>query len=212
MAYPELGDWNSKQPTEAQADAVELAELMAWSAIEQLTGGLVAFEPIVVRPIVAEADGGVKLQGPVGGIQRVRIDGRSFSGYRLEGDSIYRLDGQAWTVMNDDLGATPTADGVFEVTYFRGWRPGRLLIWAAAELASEFYAAAAGDQKCRLPKGTRTVARQGVTFEIGKPVFASGETGIREVDVVLQRYNPELQRSQAIVASVETIARAPRRF
>ena len=211
MGYPDLGDWHGTRPNEAQPDAIVIAELMAWSSIEHLTAGVLAFDPITVRPIVAEGDGSILLDGPIGGVAEVRIDGTVFPLWHLEDRNLMRLDANAWP-LNDDLTLLPRSVGTFEVSYYQGWRPGRLLYWAAAELAREFYRAAAGDSKCRLPKGVTSVARQGVTFEIQKPLFTKGQTGIREIDIVLARYNPLGQVGRTLIATPETIARAPRRY
>ena len=185
MAYPDLGTWNEHKPVQAEEGAVEIAEQLAWSAIVQLTAGRVAFTPVTIRPTVIEDDGSILLPRPCGGVKWVRVAGVEIptTAYRIDDNAILvRTDGDVWTA-NGDMTEANTATDVTEVSYFPGWRPGKLLIWAAAELAREFYLAASGDKKCRLPKNVTAVTRQGVTFEMTPSIFTEGRTGIHEIDV-----------------------------
>lgn len=213
MSYPALGDWNQKQPNEIEPAAVATAEALAWSAIDTLTAGRVAFDVTTVRPMLVADDGTIRLARPSAGVTEVRIAGVVLpaSEYRVDDDYILeRLNTESW-VANTDLTLKATDQDVLEVDYFNGWRPGKLLIWAAAELASEFYLAASGSKKCRLPSNVTAITRQGVSYEMSAPYFDQGRTGIHEIDVVLQRYNPYGLRSPAVVATVESISQAPRR-
>ena len=156
----------------------------------------------------------LELERPVGSIVSVTIDGTVLptTAYRLEGHRLRRIDGQAWP-MTQDFNAV-SGVGVFEVTYYRGARPGALLSWATGQLAAEFYYAMAEPKgkKCRLPDQVSAVTRQGVTYQVNAGLFADGLTGIREIDAVLRHYNPNALKQATVVMSPDTIARRPTRI
>lgn len=83
----------------------------------------------------------------------------------------------------------PSQVGVFEVTYYPGLMPDDALNLAAGMLAVEWYKACTG-KDCRLPAGATRVQRQGISFEVPADMFASGLSGIREVDAIVASYNP----------------------
>lgn len=214
MARPSLGDWNSKKPIEIESDAEIIAERLAWSAIDSLTAGRVAYDPITVRPQIVDADGAIRLTPPVYSVEQIRIAGVVLptTEWRFDEPNILmRLNAGTW-LADTDLTLASTDTDVLEVDYYNGWRPGKLLVWAAAELAAEFYRAASGDKKCRLPKNVTAITRQGVSFEMSSPIFDNGRTGIHEIDVILARYNPSGLRVRPVVASPESISQAPRRI
>jgi hypothetical protein len=150
----------------------------------------------------------VILDPPVGGVVQVRIDGAVFdsSAWRLDdGNRLVRQDGQSWP-LHQDWRLADGAVGTFEVDYYRGFKPGALLVYAAQTLASEFYKSATGKSH-RLPSNVTAVTRQGVSFQMKAPLFADGLTGIAEVDIVLRRYNPHGLSTPTVVASVDSLAR-----
>lgn len=150
-----------------------------------------------------------ELEAPCGGVTEVRIDGEVLapSAWRLDdGNLLVRTDGHVWPTYQDPR-LPAGAKGTFEVDYFQGFYPGRALTWAAAELAAEFYRAASGEKKSRLPSNVTTVVRQGVTFQLETPLFSKGKTGITEIDVVLQRYNPHGLTAPTVVASPDALRR-----
>ena len=61
------------------------------------------------------------------------------------------------------------------------------------------------DETCRLPRGTQSVARQGVTIELSDPMqyLDAGRTGIPEVDQIVKALNPHSITRSAIVRSPE---------
>lgn len=210
MTYPDLGSWGEMKPVDAEADAIAVAEAIAWTAIDNLTGGQIAFDPTTVRPMVVATDGSVRLPPPVGDIVQVRADGAVFTTWRLLNSNAILPTGGSTFSAGQDLTGPDDAVGTIEVDYYQGWRPGPLLIWAAQQLALEFYRAAVGDKKCRLPKNVTSVVRQGVSFTIEKPPFTDGRTGIQEIDIILARYNPYGLTSRTVVKSPETIAATSR--
>lgn len=144
----------------------------------------------------------VILPGPVGGVTSVMLNGAVVdpSAYRVDnGNRLVRTDGGTWPTCQD-MTAPPDADGSFVVTYTQGAMVDGLGAYAAGLLAVEYAKACTGG-KCRLPSGVTEVARQGVTLTISTGSFPSGYTGIREVDVYIQHWNPYAVRSFAEVFS-----------
>lgn len=240
--YPDLGNWHGLKPVDADEGVVELAELLAWTAVDNGTAGRVAYSPTTVRPVcegcareswmkaslhrsmvfevpwyamlisgdVAHGVGHttVKLEPPVGSVAAVRIDGAPLAptAWRVDdGNQLVRQDGQFWPT-HQDFRLADGAVGTFEVDYYRGFRPGPLLIGAAQRLASEFYLAATG-KKHSLPSNVTAVTRQGVSFQMKAPLFVDGLSGITEVDLVFRRYNPHGLSAPTLVASPDSLRR-----
>jgi hypothetical protein len=110
------------------------------------------------------------------------------SEYRLEGDLLYRV-GTDWP--KQDLTRPLDEPGTWSVTYLRGNPPPPGSAKLVGQLAAEFLAACNGG-KCRLPRRVRSVTRQGVTYDMVDPtdIYATGKTGIPEVDLWLSSVNP----------------------
>jgi len=133
----------------------------------------------------------IHLPGPVGGVEEVMIDGEVLdpAAYRVDGGyKLVRQDGEPWPgCQNFNLPAGEV--GTFTVTYYHGATADQLVRWAAGVLADEYLKAITG-QECRLPSGTTSVVRQGITMEVNANFFEDGNTGIPEVNAVIQRFNP----------------------
>lgn len=133
----------------------------------------------------------VHLPGPVAEVYEVEIAGEELSPteYALEGNILYRVGGKYWPCQ--DMGRPLGEANTWAVTYLRGQAVppgvGRL----TAQLATEFYNACTGG-KCRLPRTVTEVSRQGVTHRVVNPaeIYATGKTGIPEVDMWLAAVNP----------------------
>lgn len=203
-------------PDGATLEQVRRAELLATVALRKLTLYRVGGEPLTVMPCAGTccrpmraswfypvllengmyancfcSDGcncgnvpSVLLEGPVGYIVDVRVDGVALppSSYRVEdGTRLVRLDGDSWPACAGDH---------FTVTYLQGYEVDELGEFIGGILANEFLMALTDERKCRLPAETTSVARQGInlTFETG--LFPGGVTGIREVDLYVQQWNP----------------------
>jgi hypothetical protein len=142
----------------------------------------------------------VNLSGVVGSVEEVKIDGVVLAptAYRLDnGHRLVRLDGELWPACQD-MAKADTEVGTFSVSVVRGATVDGLGAYAAGLLACEYAKACTGG-KCRLPSGTTSVVRQGISMEISTDLFPGGRTGIREVDTVVARYNPyALKRPSAI--------------
>lgn len=143
----------------------------------------------------------VVLSAPVGEIHEVRVDGVVLdpSTYRLDGARLVRTDGQAWPT-SQDLTLPDTEPGTFSVTYLPGYKVDALGTIAAGVLTHEYAKACSGGH-CRLPAGVTQIARQGITMEVGADAFPNQRTGIREVDVFIERWNPHGLRTAPRVLS-----------
>lgn len=151
---------------------------------------------------------------PVTDVSQVKVDGTVLS------PSLYRVDDYQYLVrLPDPDGTNPgwpccqdlslpdTADDTFSVTFTYGLEvpaAGRL---AAGVLACELYMACNPEDfagKCRLPKNTVTVTRQGTTVNVEKMsdlLAPPVRTGIFEIDVFLATSNPYGLTSPCIVLS-----------
>lgn len=153
----------------------------------------------------------IKLERPVGAIDQVSVDGTPVdaSAYRIDdGNILVRTDGGTWPT-GQDFNAPSGSTGVFEVSYYRGYKPDDLDFWAIGTLAAEFYDSMTG-KKNRLPERVTAVTRQGVSFQMPATLFEDGRTGIREVDAVLHRYNPHKLAAPTVVTSPDRVRRQPR--
>jgi hypothetical protein len=133
----------------------------------------------------------VVLPVPVGRIIEVKIDGVVLDPdlYRVDdGKNLVRLDGEEWPYCQDM--SLNDGVGTFLVTYMQGFEATNVEKRAVGSLASEFIKMLGGDKKCRLPRGTRTVTRQGVNIELVTDLFAAGTTGLPEVDAIIRALNP----------------------
>lgn len=139
---------------------------------------------------------------PVIDVVSVFIDGSSFSDFRLDSPGwLVRTDGGTWPTCQDitqDVGSA----GTWEVMYTWGKVPPAALRYAATILSSELVKACLGDGTCRIPAGAVTVQRQGVTYNFD---IAEGKTGLMEVDLVLDAFNPGHRTRRARVYSPQDI-------
>jgi len=132
----------------------------------------------------------VHLPGPVQSIVEVTVEGviQDPSEYQLEGDTLYR-NGESWPCQ--DLSRPLGEDHTWSVTYMRGLPVPQGLGRLTGLLVNEFYLACTGG-KCRLPRTVTEVSRQGVTHRMfdTNQIYASGKTGIPEIDLWLAAVNP----------------------
>lgn len=145
--------------------------------------------------------GGIELQGPVGRIDEVKVDGTVLAptAYYLRGRHLYRTDGTAWPT-TQNMTVPDTQTGTFSITYLRAYPVDGLGAYAAGILACEFAKACSGG-KCRLPSGVTEISRAGVTMTIASGAFPDGLTGIREVDAYIMAWNPNRARQASEVWS-----------
>jgi hypothetical protein len=149
------------------------------------------------------------LPGPVGDITEVWLNGAVLdpTAYRVDnGNRLVRTDGDCWPLCQD-MTQGEHGDEAFSVTYYRGAAPDVVLLWIAGLLAVEWYKACSNDKTCRLPRGVRSVSRQGISYEIERNLFSEGTTGIPEVDALVTRYNPYGLKMAPTISTPQTIRR-----
>ena len=113
---------------------------------------------------------------------------------RNNGDAF--LSGNQWAIAG---GAEDTADNgyTFEVTIEYGLSVPRLIKRAAKSLACEFIKACCNDTTCKLPERVTSVTRSGLTMDVksAEDFLRDGRTGIYEVDLAIQVFNPSKLQS-----------------
>ncbi|UXE04396.1 head-to-tail adaptor [Mycobacterium phage Funsized] len=132
------------------------------------------------------------LPGPVAEVTEVKINGVVLPAnvWTVEGNVIYRRDAP-WP--RQDLNR-PLGDlGTWGVTYRKGIPVPEGVDQLTGSLAKEFLTAIADDvTRCRLPRTVTVANRQGITYRAYDPavIYASGKTGLPEVDMWLASVNP----------------------
>ena len=133
----------------------------------------------------------VALPGPVGRVDAVTLDGAVIdpTAYRVDNHHLLvRTDGECWPTCQD-LSAAPDQPDTFAVTYLNAVEVDAVGAYAAGLLACEYAKASIGKQ-CALPSNVTRVVRHGVALDLSTGVFPSNQTGIREVDGWVRRWNP----------------------
>lgn len=166
-----------------------------------------------VLPVYADACGcsagcgcapsSVTLPGPVQSVAEVLVDGvvLAASEYRLDGDMLVRLGGEAWA-MQQDLGLPTTEVGTWSVRYLRGSPVPVVVNNAAGVLACEVARARVGGT-CQLPSRLTSISRQGVDVQLlsTEDYLDKGLTGFDQVDMVIRAVNPDGLRARPRVLS-----------
>lgn len=134
----------------------------------------------------------ITLPGPIGEVYEVLVGDLDLTAdTKVQGNRlIYTGDLECPFPSCQDLAAAPGEPGTFAVTYLNAFRVDGMGAYAAAILAMEFGKACSGGKNCRLPRGTTSVSRQGVTIEIAAGSFPGGVTGIQEVDAFIALWAP----------------------
>jgi len=118
--------------------------------------------------------------------------------FAVEGDVLYRTQNRPWPYQNY---ARPMGEqGTWLVTYWRGTPPPYAAGRFVGILTAELMKASDGD-KCRLPKSVTRVSRQGASFDLDPTeLYATGKTGIPEIDTWLAAVNPNhLQQAPSVL-------------
>jgi hypothetical protein len=117
---------------------------------------------------------------------------------RKDGDAF--LSGNQWAVAGS---AQDTADNgyTFEVTVEYGLTVPRLVKRAAKRMACELLKACCNDASCKLPERVTSVTRSGLTMDVksAEDLLRDGRTGIYEVDLAIQVFNPSKLQSPSFV-------------
>ncbi|WP_297451686.1 hypothetical protein [uncultured Corynebacterium sp.] len=195
-------------------ECVDTAVGILWA----LTGRRFTICPTTVRPCPPQTagicptpgatylhcsrSGSIQLPGPVYKVTGFTVAGQNIdlSSLIVDGDRIYRHAGEPWPDQN--LNVADTEPGGWSITYLKGIPvpPGGSR--CAALLAKEFYAACTGG-RCQLPRRVQQVQRQGVTVTAVDPqdIYASGATGLTEVDIWIRAHNPNRMSEPATIWS-----------
>lgn len=206
-------------PIDGDPDALQEAIDTAVAVLWALTGRQYGVCPTEVRPCPPSSIGSadpcrdpaetchgrsILLPGPVHRLLGVTVDGEEVdpTSFVTRGDHLYRCYGLPWPQQH--LDRPDGAPGTWVVTYERGVPPPAGAAHAVGALAREFYAACHGG-RCQLPRRTRQVQRQGVTVTMVDPedIYASGATGITEVDLWIRAVNPHRLSEPTTVWSPE---------
>lgn len=140
---------------------------------------------------------------PVISVQLVTIDGEPFADWRLDSPGwLVRTDGGSWPTCQD-ITSDSTEAGTWEISYTYGKVPPEALRFAATILSSELVKACLGDAGCRIPAGAVTVQRQGISYDFN---IAEGKTGLYEVDLVVETFNPAGVKRRARVYTPDDVS------
>jgi hypothetical protein len=142
-------------------------------------------------------------RSPLIEITEVIIDGEVF-------DSInYRIDDAKWLVRTDccPWPMCGCSCDYFTIDFKWGEEPPQLGADAALILAAEMYRAMTPGMTCKLPARLTSIQRQGLTMAVIDPMdfMEKGLTGIYQVDMFLQAYNPGKQIRKPTVFSPDVI-------
>ena len=149
---------------------------------------------------------------PVTQLISVRYEGVTYTGTDLtdvfhvnDYRFLARNDGEAFVNGNQLAiaeGTYDTADTgfVFEVTLNHGITIPRLLSRATRALAGQFVSACCG-KPCKLPERVTSVTRSGLSMDVKSAAdfLRDGRTGIYEVDLAIQTFNPSKLQSPSFI-------------
>lgn len=137
-----------------------------------------------------------EIPGPVGYVDSLMIDGvvqdlwsgdwRLDDGYIL----VWQGEGPSPLPSTQDLDKPDGEPGTWSLTYSKSYPVLADARLAVAYLAMEFAKACKPKGKCALPRGVRSVVRNGVTFSIEAGLFPNGLTGIEMVDQFILKWAP----------------------
>lgn len=146
------------------------------------------------------------LPGPVHAINEVKVDGVPLltTAYRVDNfRELVRTDGGRWPICQN-MAAADTQPNTWSVTAVIGQEVPAAGQLAVGELTVEIANSICG-QACRLPAGTTTVTRQGVTVDVLslQDLLERGLLGLRFSDIFVATYNPHHLRTAPQVFDVD---------
>jgi hypothetical protein len=108
--------------------------------------------------------------------------------YIVENDTLHKTWGE-WPFQ--DFSKELGEHGTWSVAYWRGLPPPAIAARFTGLLAYEFIQASCGG-KCRLPRTVQHISRAGVSYDTFNPnnIYATGKTGLPEIDMWLSTINP----------------------
>jgi len=136
----------------------------------------------------------VDLDGPVGYIDSIKVDGQAIAldGFRLDNGHllVWQGDGPSPLPAYQNLNLPDSRPGTWSITYSRSYPVSAEGSIAVAYLAMEYGKALTPKGKCSLPRGVTNVVRNGVTFTVDAGLFVNGLTGIEPVDSFITKWAP----------------------
>jgi hypothetical protein len=133
----------------------------------------------------------VHLPGPVHAVTEVKIADVVLAPnvWVVEGNALYRREAN-WP--RQDLGRPLGEVDTWSVTYQRGIPVPPELAQLTGLLTKEILDALNNEGRCRLPRTVTVASRNGVSYRAYDPavIYASGKTGIPEIDIWLAGVNP----------------------
>lgn len=184
-------------PTGACSSGVPLAPARPWEPV--LDNGTI--RNVASSMVPCGREGALTLPGPVHSLREFVVDGepRDLGELHVEGSRVSMRSG-GWPAQN--LSQPSTEPGTWSIRYLQGLAPPPGAAAMVATLAHEFLNATQGG-KCRLPRRTTQVQREGVTVSLVDPsaIFESGSTGLSEVDLFIRAHNPYKHVEQAAIWS-----------
>jgi len=146
------------------------------------------------------------LPGPVNQILEVKVDGTPLpsSAYRVDNfRELIRLDGGRWPICQN-MAAADDQPNTWSVTAVIGQEVPAAGQLAVGELIVEIANSICG-QACKLPAGTTTVTRQGITVDVLslQDLLKQGLLGLRFSDIFVATYNPNHLRAAPLVFDVD---------
>lgn len=198
-------------------DSQEIAERVMY----ELLGRRWIWPAISARDAFENPRERIHLPGrPVISIESVTADGEEITGWRLENKATIRLSRNCCSGSAGTWADSPfvlTGNGIVQnvvsprvcreviVDYTYGSPPPEGIKKAIQALQCELDKAFAGDDSCRLPERVQSISRQGMDITILDPqdFLEEGKTGIIEVDLMIQVFNPGKVKRRARVYSPE---------
>ena len=146
------------------------------------------------------------LPGPVNQILEVKVDGTPLpsSAYRVDNfRELIRLDGGRWPICQN-MAAADDQPNTWSVTAVIGQEVPAAGQLAVGELTVEIANSICG-QACKLPAGTTTVTRQGITVDVLslQDLLKQGLLGLRFSDIFVATYNPNRLHTAPLVFDVD---------
>lgn len=168
------------------------------------------YRPACTDPLWAAAEPAgcsVRLPGPVGRIDAIKVDGLelTLTDFRVDNGDRLVYQGTDDCPLNgpQDLQLPDTESGTWSVTYLNAIEPDGLALAACASLAYQFALACIDDDGCELPSNVTSITRTGVAMTFNAGIWPDGFTGIRQVDAWISIVNPAGRKGQTRLLSLD---------
>lgn len=133
----------------------------------------------------------------------VKIDGEPFTDFYVrDGYKLVRSDDHPWPSRNQ-LNLADTEEGTFSITYSFGTPAPNVVKRAALTLGVEYAREDMRDPRTRLPPGTRTASRDGLSVGLDTEVdrIRTAGSAIPDIAAVMGTFNPTNNRMPTLIYS-----------